>query len=335
MSNNKKIIDLFEKLLDQYEFEYANVPGKKDATLYRIQNTQKIINALKKYPKKITSSNQLEEIKGIGSHTLKRIDEILNTGSLSELYLKGNEKQLVKEINELENVIGIGKKKAYELVKEGIHSVKQLKEYIKKNKIDVNDNIKKGLYYHNKMKEHIPRKEVSLYEKIIRDILKKINKDLISQICGSYRRKKKFSNDIDVLIVNKRIKTEEQAKKSGYLELIVNKLKKLNIIVDNLTGYNVKTKFMGFAQLPKKPIRRIDIRFLGYESYFPALLYFTGSGVFNQKMRLVAESKGYLLNEYGLYKLKGNKKIKIPVSSERDIFNILGLQYLEPEEREI
>jgi len=106
---------------------------------------------------------------------------------------------------------------------------------------------------------------------------------------------------------------------------------KHKIIIDGLTGIDVDTKFMGFCQLHEFPVRRIDIRFVPYESYYSALLYFTGSGSFNKKMRTVAINAGYLLNEYGLFNKKTNKQIKI--KSEKDIFDILKMEYLEPQFR--
>jgi DNA polymerase/3'-5' exonuclease PolX len=100
---------------------------------------------------------------------------------------------------------------------------------------------------------------------------------------------------------------------------------------------------------PQSKIRRIDVRFLPYRSLPTALLYFTGPGDFNQKMRMIAKKKGYKLNEYGLYK-ESDAKIKngsvskkekngvdtvgqIKVTTEADVFKILGLKYLPPEER--
>jgi DNA polymerase/3'-5' exonuclease PolX len=103
----------------------------------------------------------------------------------------------------------------------------------------------------------------------------------------------------------------------------------LKFIVGDLTNAD-KTKYMGFCKLNKYPIRRIDIRMVGVRSFFPALIYFTGSYEFNQIMIQKAKKLGYKLNEYGLYDI--NNKI-IHIKSEFDIFNILGMTYLEPENR--
>jgi DNA polymerase/3'-5' exonuclease PolX len=41
-----------------------------------------------------------------------------------------------------------------------------------------------------------------------------------------------------------------------------------------------------------------------------------------------------MLNEYGLYKLNGDKKMRIKITTEKDIFDKLGMEYLPPEKRE-
>lgn len=110
----------------------------------------------------------------------------------------------------------------------------------------------------------------------------------------------------------------------------------MKVLVDNLTDFDNKTKYMGFSKLSRKPVRRVDVRFVPYESYYYALLYFTGSYQLNTQMRIISKQKGYKLNEYGLFKIKedgtvSNRKIK--VKSEKDIFKKLGMDYLEPNQR--
>jgi DNA polymerase/3'-5' exonuclease PolX len=90
---------------------------------------------------------------------------------------------------------------------------------------------------------------------------------------------------------------------------------------------------MGYCQYKENPVRRIDIRYIPFDSYAASLMYFTGNQSFNIKTRALAESLGYLLNEYGIYKLIGDKKKRIKTETEKDIFDILGLEYLPPEKR--
>ena len=84
---------------------------------------------------------------------------------------------------------------------------------------------------------------------------------------------------------------------------------------------------MGFGQYKENPPRRIDIRFIPYDSWISALVYFTGSAELNKKMRNIAKIKKLKLSEYGLFKANGEK---IEITSERDIFDILGIEYLIP-----
>ena len=94
--------------------------------------------------------------------------------------------------------------------------------------------------------------------------------------------------------------------------------------------------FRSFSKLPRKKVRRIDIRFVPYDYYPAALLYFTGSYELNTQMRQIAKTLGYKLNEYGLFKLKKDdiySDTPVKVKSEKDIFKKLKLDYLEPHER--
>ena len=54
-----------------------------------------------------------------------------------------------------------------------------------------------------------------------------------------------------------------------------------------------------------------------------------------RKMRMVASDMGYILNEYGLYKLNkdDSKGKKVRAKSEEDIFDYLGFDYISPENR--
>ena len=346
--SNTTIINEFVKLAEQIKFDIENSNDDKiiKGNNFRLRQTKNIIRLLKKYTKKIKGDEELDELiqmRGIGKGTIDRIKEILDKGKLKEIKSNKKNNLHLKYISELEKIINIGPKKAQELVnKYKIKSIDQLKKEIKLGKVTVNDKIKLGLKYHNKYKQNIPRKEIDSINTYLHKKYPIIDNDLFGIICGSYRRKNMISNDIDVLIIHPKIKTMKKLKnnKINYLRQFVNLLKKDKFLTDDLTDKNIETKYMGFCKYKSKSNsnkkyyhRRIDIRYIPYESYYSALLYFTGSGELNQLMRSKAQKLGYILNEYGLYKLDNDKKKRIKINSEKDIFDKLNMEYLCPENR--
>jgi DNA polymerase beta len=345
---NNQIITQFERLIAFIREEADKFQQEKDfkkvqVNQFRIKQLSVVLSILKKYPNEITLENmdELKDISGIGKGSLERIKEILSSGTLKEL---GSFVDIKKEkrqaIENLEEIIGVGRAKALEFVDKGITSVEILQEKIKNKEIEVNDKILLGLKYYGKYKMNIPRSEMDQYNALLKHLVKKINKTLglnntneyVLELCGSYRREKAFSNDIDVLISKK--DTFYSSKTQNHLERFVNKLKspmKHNdnkpLLIDSMTDQKIKTKYMGFSRYLDNPPRRIDIRFINYDSYPSALLYFTGSATLNKKMREIAKKKGYKLSEYGLFDRDGRP---IKVNSEHDIFHKLGMEYLVP-----
>lgn len=346
---NSKIILYFEKLISKNQ-EDVNLAIKNKLSSeqkkqsFRLLTNKRILAILKKYPEKITKKNykELSKINGIGKGTIEKIKNILEKGYIDELKdykIKINSTE--KIINNLEQVINIGRTKAIELVNNGVKSVDDLKKKIKENKIQVNDKILLGLKYYKKYQERIPMKHIIEIEKFLQNRINYLNKKeklnstnkYILQVCGSYRRKLPTSSDLDILITKVNT-TEKSSKLDNHLPKIIQMFKKSwksnnnkPFLIDDLTEHT-PTKYMGFAKFLNNLPLRIDIRFVPYNSFYTALLYFTGSGEFNKIMRNNAKEKGYKLSEYGLYKLSDNKKVTI--KSEEQVFKILNMDYLEP-----
>jgi DNA polymerase/3'-5' exonuclease PolX len=331
---NINIINEFKLLIEQIKLEIDYSVGKQQIiNLYRLSSIKKVLELLEKYPKKITSSKQLEGIKKIGKKSLIRIDEILKTGKLSEIKINSQSINYLKVISELEDVFGIGRKKAYELfMKYSITSVEDLKLKAKNKLITLPNNILKGLEYVGKINTNIPRNEINKFNIIFDNITLSISPKLFGSICGSYRRGSDKSGDIDYILFHTELinKSDINKSKINYLEKFVNALKNKKIIIESLTADNVLTKYMGISKLYNGDYCRIDIRFIQYESYYPAMLYFTGPSDLNKKMRKLAESHKYLLNEYGLF--DSNNKM-FNVDSENMIFKLIGMDPLIPTNR--
>jgi DNA polymerase/3'-5' exonuclease PolX len=155
----------------------------------------------------------------------------------------------------------------------------------------------------------------------------------IFEICGSFRREKPTSGDIDVLIT-KLDTSSDSHDDINHLERFIKRLKKpiksnnnQPLLADDITDKNYETKYMGFAKYKDNPFRRIDIRYVNHDVYPSAMLYFTGSAELNLKMRKIAKSMKLKLSEYGLTKEDGTK---LKIQSEYDVFKILKIEYLAP-----
>jgi len=74
---------------------------------------------------------------------------------------------------------------------------------------------------------------------------------------------------------------------------------------------------------------QIDFRVVEPNSFGAALQYFTGSKDHNIQLRNIAKDKGFKLNEYGVF--DGDKNIAS--KTEEDVYHVLGLNYVPPEQR--
>ena len=218
-----------------------------------------------------------------------------------------------------------------------------------------------GIKYFKDITIKIPRLEVSKIEKYLQIVTRNMNPNLVIQCCGSYRRGRDRSGDADGLMTHTLLKTPEDVEQDrnengNILSHLASVLTKLGFLTDHLTE-DGHTKYMGFCKLPSKKDkntgevlecydlhRRIDVRFVPYNSYGSALLYFTGSKNFNTMMRRKAIKMGYKLSEYGLFRVvkDDNGKVmkditgeQLPTPTEEDVFRILEMEYKTPQERDI
>ena len=330
---NENIIKWFELWIRQLEF-YVDVKSGKDKLVYsyKLNSIAKALAVIRRLKFKITSGAQIKDYKNIGKGTIARIDEILTTNKLAEVKEADITGKHLDYVDQLMKIFGIGRVKAYELyTKYDIKSIDELKDAIKKGDIELPENILKGIKYIDKIKHDIPRSEMDdIYSKLIR-IGIKVDPEMDVRVCGSYRREKATSGDIDVIISHPAIKTKKQAEESDLLARFVTALEKDKFIIDSFTSKDVPTKYMGVCKLNKNSLlRRLDVRFMPQESYYTAILYFTGSDNFNRQMRSVALSMGYTLNEY---RLLNDKEKAMPVNSEMDVFEHLNMEYVQPKDR--
>lgn len=156
-------------------------------------------------------------------------------------------------------------------------------------------------------------------------------------VVGSYRRGAETSGDVDVLIRVPSAWTSLMC--ATYLHNFVMELETAGYM-EYILALGEK-KCMGIARLPSKgkdyKARRVDFLITPEHEYACALLYFTGSDMFNVAFRQRALQKGYTLNEHGMTSMKLPDGTDAPppptFHTEQDIFRFLSLQYVEPSKR--
>lgn len=323
-----EIVEALEKMMKK---EIA------DKQPFKARAYAKVIKQVKGVEGPITRMEDLVGVDGIGESIKAKIAEILATGHLKQAEEYDNRPE-VKAINSLLKVHGIGPAKAKQLVEEnGVQGVDDLQKRVGKEPGLLNDKQKMGLKYWEDFDLRIPRAEMDKHAAYVKAQIAEIDKGYVVELTGSYRRGDKDSGDIDVLITH-----PDDGDGEGGHQVHEEKFKK---IIELLTKGGYVTDV--FAQGGKKCLavckakrhkhfRRIDFM-MTHKHEFPfALLYFTGSGDFNVEMRNWALERGYSLSEHGLKCMRGPREggfVNAGFTTERQVFEFLGLKYIPPHER--
>jgi NAD-dependent DNA ligase len=306
---NEQFIDIMEKLAEIM---------LKQGEPFRARAYQKAQETIMAYQGDILSPDDLKGRPAIGPTIMEKLNEYVSTGTLKVL-----EREKTNPVNILAEVYGIGPKKAKELVEKGISSIDNLR----KNQQMLNDVQRVGLKYYEDILKRITRSEIDQYESIFAsDFSKVATPNSRFEIVGSYRRGALNSGDIDVIITSDNPQV--------FINFIDELIKK-KIILEVLS--RGPTKCLVITKIPSSDsARRVDFLYTSLQEFPFAILYFTGSKIFNTVMRHIALEKGYTMNEHGLYIMKDKKKgekVSHHFKSEEDIFNFLGLVYKAPNER--
>lgn len=326
MNGNAKIVQMLQRVLALKRQQLSEMPRATTPELKKQKQGRRFgISAISRAIEEILASEVVirdgqtaMQLPGIGKGIAARIDEFLSTGKLKEL--EGF--KTTGDTTELQTVFGVGPSQARKLLDDGISTVAQLRLAVTSGHLKASDPIMKGLLYHRDLQTRIPRYEMDYYKSILHRIKAGLGKSVKLDLLGSYRRKLPDCGDLDVLVTSKSDPTR-------LLNTFLLELEKRRMLVAHLG--EGETKFTGIILHPRYGIaRRIDVRYVPYESYPTALLYFTGSKDFNVMMRRQAIGRGLKLSEYSLITSDGTM---IHVESEKDIFAALKVPYVKPEQR--
>lgn len=309
-ASRKSAKELILHILKKLE-EYHKAIGK----YYEGSAYEKAYNTIKRYTGEITSGKAVEHLEGIGEGISRKIDEILTTGKLKLLMEMEND-PVYKSLIELQTVDGIGPVLAKELVEKGIRNIKDLDKEHSEGKIKLNHQQEVGLVYYKDLHSPIPRAEIEEYKELFEDTF---GKGTIYP-AGSYRTGKEYSSDIDFIIV-------------GFNDIgsVIDNIDVIATVVEVVNKGKNGAYILVKLPIAGAKVRHMDIRLVDKEYLHSYLLYFGSGAVFSKWIRGIAKEKGFKLNEKGLFELKSGQHIK--TKSEKDIFKILGIKWVEPEDR--
>jgi len=324
MEFNSDLIFKLNRLITLYNYNI----DKQD--FFRKKTFVGLVQKIKDFNKPLDENNKYEILnqKGVGPKSKDVINEYLKTGNITKLNkLEEKVKPFVKEKDVIilfKTIHGIGNAKAKELYDQGYRTFSDLENHLD----ELTHAQQLGLKYRDDFNIRISRKEIDCIDSALRIIFDSIFENIIFEISGSYKRGNLTSGDIDVIVKNNGKLT---------LKLIIDTISKFKnadykpFLVGKLTEKG-EAKFMGIVRISDKlPARRLDIFLSNPEEWGAHVLFATGNGNFNVRMRSFAETKGFKINEKFVEDVKTKKKYYF--EDEREIFDLIGMPYVEPNER--
>ena len=313
---NQELSHLFSQLAAYLKMD--EVPFKPQAFL-RIAETLEVFeeDAEEIYQKE--GLKGLKVIPGVGRGIAEKIEEYIKTGKIQEL--EAYKKKMPVDIEELTLVEGIGPKMVKELWKHlRIKNLKDLERKAKAGKVAnlsgfgaaKEQNILKTIAF---LKRSFGRRLLHEIYPIAKEYVEKLRgSGLVGRAIpvGSLRRMKETIKDIDILV------TTKQPEK--VMDFFAHMIPHKEVLSRGKTKMSLRSK-EGFD---------VNLRVVEEKVFGASLQYFTGSKEHNMKLRALAQKKGFLLSEYGLFK---GKKL-IACETEEAIYKALGMKYIEPELRE-
>lgn len=320
--HNAEIADRFDTLADLLEIQGANAFRVR---AYR--NAARMIRGLARSLAEMAAADEdLTELPGIGKDLARKIAVLASTGRLPAL--EELERTVPEELSDLMRLDGLGPKRVQALYKElGIGNFEQLKKAAEQGRIRELPGF--GEKTEEKIRGAIERLSdaeavgAGAEARILWNVARQYADALIRHmekspgvrhvtVAGSYRRRKETVGDLDLLVTTARPETA----------------------MDRFVGFDdvseVVSKGITRSTVRLRNGLQVDLRVLSEDSYGAALHYFTGSKAHNIRIRRRGVDRGLKINEYGVF--RGDERIA--GRDEREVFEAVGLPFIEPELRE-
>lgn len=267
----------------------------------------------------LAAEGELDEVRGIGKKIAAEIEELLETGRI------GRHEDLLEAVPEglveMRDIPGLGAKRLRQIYESlGVADIDALAKACESGEVadlkgfgeKTAKNILSGIAY---LQEHSGRYLSNVARRAadeLADFLKDRPEVIRLEVTGSIRRRRETTKDVDIVASS----DDEEALGEAFAG---------HPSVREVTGHGT-TK----VSVILKSGMAADLRIVRDEQFPYAVHHFTGSREHNTLMRGRAKGRGMKMNEYGLF--EGDDLI--PCASEAEIFEKLGLVYIEPELRE-
>ena len=260
--------------------------------------------------------------RGVGTSIMKKVTEHVRTGAIAEAT---QARAYLRAHGALSRVKGAGPRTVERWIAQGADSVTALRARVRSGHIALTRAQALGLRYYSDLNKRIPRAEVEAIGRIVSAYISPCT------LAGSYRRGALDSGDVDILTTGSDLAALARALEADprFVAVLSAGPERLSFL------YRGPSTKAGPGNGPKPaPVRQVDVLNVAPARHGAALLYLTGSGPFNERMRGIAKSRGLRLNQHGLYKRAPDGSL-LPVSThtERDIFAALGMAYIAPAQR--
>ena len=317
---NTRIADIFDQIADLLEFQGAN-PFRVRA--YR--NGARTIRDLAEPVAAIVTeqTRKLTDISGIGKDLAEKCTRLVQTGELPQL-----EELLEKtpqSVLDIMRVPGLGPKKAAALYNElGISTLDQLKAACQQRNVrelkgfaaKTEQAILQGLSIAAAAGQRILWAQADDIAQALLEHLRACKSIQKMEMAGSYRRGKDTVGDLDVLVVS-----PDGAE-------VMDRFGQFPEIADTVARGDTKMSIRLTSGL------EIDLRVVPARSFGAALQYFTGSKAHNIALRGRAKQHGLKINEYGVFRTRGETQQYVAGATELDVYRALNLPVFPPELRE-
>lgn len=313
--HNKEISDILNEVAD-----YLEIKGENEYRINSYRNAARTVLGLSESISKMAEDEKdIQSLPNIGESMAEKITEIARSGQLKQLeQLKEQLPESLRDIMKLEQMGPQRTKILYE--KLGIESVEDLKKAAKQGDVEKLEGFgKKSTRKILKEIKQFSKKggsqRVKLHEatEMVQPMFKYLEEKMENTtIAGSYRRMKETVGDIDIVCTSK---------DTG---------KAMQHVIDYEEVQDVLSHGETRSSVRLRTGIQVDIRMVEKKSVGAAKLYFTGSKAHTVALRKMGKKNGLKINEYGIY--KGKKRIA--GKTEEEMYEKLGLQYIEPELRE-